>query len=71
MIAKLLFLVASYFSGLNSENPIVIAVAIAYLAIGGLAFSAMRFIGSSGILAGLVGIAMIIGALHVFFYHRF
>lgn len=71
MIAKMLFLVASYFSGLNSENPIVITVAIAYLAIGGLAFSVMGFAGSSGILAGLVGIAMLAGALHVFFHHRF
>ena len=70
MVIKLVLLIAAYIKGLHSENGVVIAIAIAYLAIGGLGFTAMGFMGNGGILSGIIGITMILGAGHVFFYHR-
>ncbi len=70
MIFKVVFLISAYFGGLYSKNPIAIVFSIAYLGIGGFSFAAMGFGGSSGILVGLMGIAMVIGAGHVFLTHR-
>lgn len=70
MIFKIVFFISAYYGGLYSQNPIVIVVTIAYLGLGGLAFAAMGFGGSGGIVVGLMGIAMVIGAGHIFLTHR-